>query len=341
MIPSLTAMNYDRDRVRELANSISLLDYAAQTIEFKKVGATEWSAHCPRHIDKTSSLFVSTDKNRFYCQSCHVGGDLISWMRIFEGKSYTEAVEKICEMTGGSAEKLKQCEAMGVYQRLRDMMMVNAPKHIDRKTYDESILRQYSSRPPEEWINEGIDWDIMKRFGVKIDDDNNRIIYPVYDDQDRLIGIKGRTRYKDYKLLGIQKYMNYMKIGTTDFFQGMKQNRQNIINKDEIIIVEGLKSVMKLTGWGYDNSVASETSSLSPGQLEIILRMHTRNVVVAFDQDVSYEKAVKTMKQLSRYTNVFIIHDTDGLLESKDSPCDKGLEVWEQLYNGRRKIYVR
>ena len=330
-------MNYDNEHLLEVCDKIDLLDYAQRSIEFNKKGS-EWVAHCPLHIDKTPSLFISPSKNRFYCQSCHVGGGIISWLKTFEGLSFNGAVEKICSITGDSVESLKSCDALHYYKQLRSIIEEKPKKDHQRNIYIDDPMQAYSDQLPEEWIEEGIDLAVMKAFGIRIDEGTNRIVYPVYDNDDYLIGIKGRTRYKDYKVLGIQKYMNYTKIGSVDFFQGMKQNRNHIIEKNEIIIVEGIKSVMKLSGWGYDNAVAAETSALSPGQVEILLKMQIRNIVAAFDKDVSYDRVAKIMKPLYRYTNVFIIYDNDNLLDTKDAPCDKGLEVWKKLYNGRTKL---
>ena len=58
-------IQYDPAFIDSAVNSINLLDYAESTYEFKKRGR-EYFAHCPLHIDKTPSLAINPDNNRFY-----------------------------------------------------------------------------------------------------------------------------------------------------------------------------------------------------------------------------------------------------------------------------------
>ena len=134
------------------------------------------------------------------------------------------------------------------------------------------------------------------------------------------------------------KYMNYYKIGTVDYFQGMKQAESFIKEKKEIIILEGLKSVMKVDSWGYHNAVSAETSTLNEYQIELLVKMSVKNVVIAFDKDVQFKKIKKFTSLLKKFTNCFAIIDNKKLLNDKDSPCDKGLDVWKQLYERRVRL---
>ena len=132
--------------------------------------------------------------------------------------------------------------------------------------------------------------------------------------------------------------MNYNKLFILDFLTGMKQAEPYIHQQNEIIIVEGLKSVMKLDGWGYHNVVSAETSTLNEYQIELLIRMQIKNVVIAFDRDVELKKIKECVSLLKRFTNVYIIYDKWRLLDNKDSPCDKGLETWKKLYEGRMRV---
>ena len=106
----------------------------------------------------------------------------------------------------------------------------------------------------------------------------------------------------------------------------------------EIIIVEGLKSVMKLDQWGFHNTVSAETSSINEYQIELLIRMQVKNVVIAFDKDVGLPKIKECVKLLKKFTNVYVVYDKWNLLKEKDSPCDQGREVWQTLYDRRMKL---
>jgi len=120
--------------------------------------------------------------------------------------------------------------------------------------------------------------------------------------------------------------------------QGMKQAEPFIKEQNEIIILEGIKSVMKLDGWDFHNAVSAETSTLNDYQIELLIRMQIKNVVIAFDKDVPLKKIKECTKLLKRFTNVWVVCDRWKLLDEKDSPCDKGLEIWQTLYERRMRL---
>jgi hypothetical protein len=41
------------------------------------------------------------------------------------------------------------------------------------------------------------------------------------------------------------------------------------------------------------------------------------------------------MKPLTMFTNVSYIYDKENLLKDKESPYDRGFDIWEKLYEGR------
>lgn len=333
----------DRERLRELEDKVDLLEYAQTSFDFRKGGDDAYFCHCPLHVDKTPSLKISKNRNVFHCFSCGKGGGLLSWLMNIEGLSFNDAVDKICRLAGEDVKNLKVSSAMKFYQDIKrstDAALI-VPNQIERKILPVSAIEKFSSDLPQEWIEEGISPEAMKKYQVRIDYDSNRIVYPVWDNQDRLIGFKGRTRFKDYKALKIQKYMNYTKLGTVDYFGGMKENRRNIEAKGEAIIFEGVKSGYKAYSWGVDNWLSSETSALNKQQVIVLLQAGIKNVVIAWDNDVSWDKIVEKTKTLRNFANVYAIRDTNGLLgkkEDKMSPVDKGREVWERLYAERKRI---
>lgn len=333
----------DREKLRELEDKVDLLEYAQTSFDFRKGGDDAYFCHCPLHVDKTPSLKISKNRNVFHCFSCGKGGGLLSWLMNIEGLSFNDAVDKICRLAGEDVKNLKVSSAMKFYQDIKrstDAALI-VPNQIERKILPVSAIEKFSSDLPQEWIEEGISPEAMKKYQVRIDYDSNRIVYPVWDNQDRLIGFKGRTRFKDYKALKIQKYMNYTKLGTVDYFGGMKENRRNIEAKGEAIIFEGVKSGYKAYSWGVDNWLSSETSALNKQQVIVLLQAGIKNVVIAWDNDVSWDKIVEKTKTLRNFANVYAIRDTNGLLgkkEDKMSPVDKGREVWERLYAERKRI---
>lgn len=332
--------HYNSEALKEMCDQIDLLEYAKQSVDFTRRGRDTYAAHCPLHVDKTPSLFITPSRNAFYCQSCHQGGNILTWLIKMEHLSFKEAAEKICQLSGKDISKMQICESLRYYKSLKRMKEDEEPKIIKRDILPEQSIEKYSDEIPQEWLDEGISADIMKKFQIRIDRSANRIVYPVRDKNFNLIGFKGRTRFQNYKSLNVQKYMNYTKIGTIDFFAGMKESHDYIKEKNEIIIFEGIKSVMKLWSWGKQfNAVSSETSVLNMEQIKIILEMGIKNVVIAYDNDVYIGEIRKKMQFLKRLVNVFAVIDSKKILsEEKMAPVDDGEKIWNELYEGRIKI---
>lgn len=334
-------MQYDSERINEVCEQIDLLAYASQTMEFIQSG-TNWFTQCPKHDDKTPSLCIYPEQNTYHCFSCGRHGNLLTWIMDYEDKGFLDALQKVSHLSNVSINNLQQADIVKALKQIRKLSTVrDKDKTVTHPIIDYAEYDKYSREVPELWESEGIDPWIMSKYDIRVDHSSNRIVYPVYDNDDNLIGVKGRTMFPNYKELGIQKYMNYYKLGTTDFFIGMKQNRQSIIDKNEIIILEGIKSGMKIEAWGYDNWVASETSHLNDSQIQILISLHVKRVVIAYDADVDFKAICKNTRLLRRFTDVYVVRDKDRLLgkpEEKRSPCDMGKEVWDYLYKKKELL---
>lgn len=333
-------MQYSQEALEEMANQVDLLEYASRSVDFVKHSGVTYYAVCPFHTEKTASLAVKSDEKFFHCFGCGVSGNIYTWIQLTEHLTFDQAVQKVADITNSDINDYIESESMSFYKLLNRLStkketVVNRTILDIDKDYNEKFIDEI----PQEWIDEGISADEIKKYEIRIDPISNRIVYPVRDADFQLIGVKGRTRFKNFKELKIMKYMNYHKLGgRLDYFQGMMQAFDHIKETNEVIIVEGIKSVMKLDQFGYHNAVAAETSTLSIYQIELLIRMQVRNVVIAFDKDVEMKKIQGCVKLLKKFTNVYVVYDKWNLLDAKDSPCDKGIDTWKTLYERRVKL---
>lgn len=330
---------YDDDMLNEISNNVNLVEYIGQYIDLKQKGK-EYFGKCFGHVDKTPSLSVNPIKNRYYCHSCGIGGSIIGFLIEYEKLSFEEAVEKASRLA--NVDLSTMCKSQTVIM-LKKINNTNKVKEIFiHEIFDKGILNQYSKAPITEWLDEGINQSEIDLFEIMIDDKSNRIIYPVYDTQGNLINIKGRTRFKDYKAMKLNKYINYYTVGVVDYFQGLNISLNDIKESGEFIIFESIKSVMKLRKYGKKNSASAEKHTLTDEQIKIIIQLHV-DVVFAFDTDVSYnDKDIKdSIDKIKLFTNVYIIEDKNKLLggaEAKNSPVDIDQQTWETLYRERVRI---
>jgi len=333
-------LKYSQEALEEMADQIDLLEYAGHSVDFVKHSGNTYFAVCPFHYEKTASLAVNTDENFWHCFGCGRSGNIYKWIQLTEGLTFDQSVKKVASITNSDIHDYVESETMSFYKLLNRLSKPKQNVIIDRTILDidKDYNQKFIDEVPQEWIDEGISAEEMKKYEIRVDPMSNRIVYPVRDTEFNMIGVKGRTRFKNYKDLKIMKYMNYNRIGILNYFTGAMQASDYIKETKEIIIVEGLKSVMKLDGFGFHNAVSAETSTLSEYQVELLIRMQVRDVVIAFDKDVRLQKIQECTRLLKRFTNVYVVYDKWGLLQDKDSPCDQGREVWGTLYERRFRI---
>lgn len=333
-------VKYDDSVIDEIIENIDLVDYVGHQLDLKQQGR-EYFAHCPKHIDKTPSLSITPANNKFYCFSCGRGGNIINYMMLYEGMSYEQAIEKAARLANVDLAHMCQSQTVLINRKLKKMVkrMEKEPhKILEWKEYE-----RYKVSSVPEWESEGISPQVLRTYDIRIDEDANRIVYPVTDMEGNLINIKGRTRFENYKLLKVPKYINYYPVGVLDYFQGYAQAKDYIAESGEVKIFESIKSPMKLWEAGIRDCVSAESHNLTREQIEWLVKSGNKTAVLCWDSDVNYQnKSVKSyINLLKRFMNVYILNDKEGLLggiEAKNSPADCGLEIWEHLYKNRQKV---
>lgn len=332
--------NYDDEMLKQINENADLLSYVSETLELEQRGNDYW-AHCPLHTDLTPSLSFTPAKNSYYCFSCGKSGGIIGYLIDYEKMSFNEAVEKAAKIANLDLSKMCHSKTITFLKKIRSLSTKQSDIY-EHPILNTSALSKYEVQPVKEWLDEGIDQDVIDLFEVRIDTWNNRIVYPVYDICGNLINIKARTRYPNYKQMKIPKYINYFTVGVMDYFQGLNITLEYVLEKKEIIIFESVKSVMKAYGWGYRNCASAEKHTLTKEQIDLLVKLRV-NVVFAYDSDVDYRRddVRSSIDKLKRLTNVFIVYDKQRLLggaESKNAPVDCGKEIWETLYGQKKKI---
>ena len=327
-------MKYDNESLAAMCSKFDLLGYMQDKYKFIFQGG-HYYCKCPFHLEATPSCMV--ENNRYYCFGCGAQGGPIDAVRNIENLSFNDAVDKIAQMTGSEVKRLKSCEMLKFFKEVK-RIKEKPVKEVTHTILDDDFYTKFSDEIPSEWLEEGMSARVIKKYEIRVDSSSNRIVYPVYDTENRLIGVKGRTRFSNHKDLGIAKYMNYTKVGVVDYFMGWKQNYSTIQKNKACIIFEGIKSVMKLDDFSSQIGLAAETSCLNDEQVHLLIKSGIKDITIAFDSDVKKDKIIKCTEKLRRFANVYVIQDRHHLLKEKESPVDEGKEVWEILYKERERI---
>ena len=196
-------------------------------------------------------------------------------------------------------------------------------------------MERYEKRPDKlaVWEQEGISRASLDKFQVRYDGFSDRLVYPIRSPEGKIVNIGGRTLDEHWKEKNLRKYTYFMSWGELKTIYGFAENLENIKRQGEIILFEGCKSVLMADTWGINNAGAILTSHLNPNQMKLLIELGCR-VVFALDKEVSI-RSDHNIARLKQFVNVEYIWDGAGLLDEKDSPVDKGPEVWKKLYEGR------
>lgn len=203
---------------------------------------------------------------------------------------------------------------------------------IEEDMLDNSFLTQFAQYPHQNYIDDGVSYETQVKFGISYDYLDNRIITPIRNNEGELLSFKGRTCNEDYKINGIPKFIYYYPILAENYLYGYYENYFDLLSSDEIYIGEAEKFVLQMDTMGFNNSLAVSKKVISEKQLTQLFKLG-KSIILCFDNDVTIEEINSECKKFKRLLKVYYIKDTLGLLGRKDSPTDKGKEVFQRLIN--------
>ena len=222
--------------------------------------------------------------------------------------------------------------------------------------YPAEILTYFTKYYHPSWLKDGITKEAMDRFQIKFSIGQNKIIIPHFDINGRLVGIRGRTiDKKEAEEFG--KYRP-VQIGKTIYahplqfnLYGIYEHKEGIKARRSAIIAEAEKSVMLDEGYygNLSNTVACCGSSFNKYHISLLTDiLGAEEIVVALDkeyQDWRDDKAKQYKKKIlelchkyKNQANFSYIWDYENLLNEKDSPFDKGKDIFAYLYKNRIKV---
>lgn len=200
---------------------------------------------------------------------------------------------------------------------------------------DEDVFAEYDNIEHISWLREGIVPPICDRFGIMYDYRHKRIVIPWrHWMTGECIGTNARTTIEGYDILGIQKYMFSKGMNKSCTLYGLYENWDYIQKAKSVIVFEAEKSVLKACSLGYNNCVALGSKRLSAEQERVLLGLGV-DIIFALDQDVRCEEVLLMCDKFWGVRNSYFIFDKKGLLESKDSPIDRGMDIFDELLNSK------
>lgn len=356
---------FDQAAVSQVQQANDIVDVISEHLSLKKKGR-EMVGVCPFHDDHRPSLYVNVSKQIFKCFACGAGGDVFKFVQMRENLSFPQAVERLAERVG---IKLQLARGPKTKDQTTDvdpnkLAKVNAwaAAHFEKNLADKEkgkhardylAERQIEPESVKKWrLGLAVSNDDLfraaqaRRVPIKLleqaglvvpqmgsasfaDKFINRLMFPITDVTDRVIGFGGRTLDG-----GGAKYINSP---TTALFDksnclyGLQQARHQIGSTGLAVVVEGYTDSIMAHSKGCGNVVATLGTSFTVGHGRL-LRRYAKKVVLVFDSDTAGIEAANRALEvcLSQHIDIALA----SMPEGKD-PCDfllsAGKEQFEQL----------
>lgn len=309
------------------------------------------------HCGDSHKLYYYRDTKSFHCYTSCGHMDVFTLVEKVNNIEFAESVRYIMkkfniEDDSNAFEDSYMVDNPSDYFRMQ-MKPIEFPKI---KVLNSGLLECYYRLSHISWINDGISPRSIKKYGVRYSIIDNKIIIPHTDKDNNLIGVRSRNLDRELVNSG-KKYMpifhdgEILKHPTGANLYGMGENKDNIDKLKVAILFESEKSVLQLDTMLPNMSIGLcvSGSSLTECQLELLKERDIDEVIIATDKEfyevgddyemVYAQKIINVFaNKLKPFFRVSVLWDTMGLLDRKDSPTDKGLEVFKKLMDSR--IYL-
>jgi DNA primase len=307
--------------IEKIKDEIDIVDVIGDCLELKRAGVN-YKGVCPFHNEKTPSFVVSPAKQIYHCFGCGAGGDVIKFVEEYKNISFSEAVEFLAERAGLELEvqeiardpredaknrlyELNKSAAIFYRENLRKTE--KALRYLQRREIDHKSIQIYGlGYAQDSWTalldylkSQGFTIAEMLSVGLIIHSEKrdsyydrfrNRLMFPILDTRQRVIGFGGRAIDDSQK----PKYLN-----STDsevFNKGWNLFSLNLLRKKsrerKLILAEGYMDVIALFQSGIYYAVASLGTALTKEQVQLI-KKNAEDVYICYDTDQAGRKATK------------------------------------------------
>ena len=322
----------EKELVRSRTDIVALV---SQYTQLRKTGS-RYKACCPFHQEKTPSFHVDPEFGRWRCfGACSEGGDVFKFLQKAENLTFREALERLAERAGVTliGNAVDREEAKRAQSERERLYAVNAlALRFFRESFGRARLAQEYARKrglthqtmenfsvgyaPDDWSalaeylqaqrahledaeKAGLVFASRRGDGSYTDRFRGRLIFPIIDTQERIVGFGGRL------LVPAENAPKYLNSPETPIFSKSKllyalnRARKAVEKADLILIVEGYTDAVACHQAGIENVVATLGTSLTDEHVHLI-RRYTRNIVLSFDADDAGARAALRAAELFR-----------------------------------------
>ncbi len=307
-------MRYSDDIIEEVRMKNDIVDVISQYVKLTRKGSSYFGL-CPFHNEKTPSFSVTPSKQMYYCFGCGAGGNVYNFIMEYENYSFGEALSHLADRAGVELPKIEysrearekaeqraalleinKLAARYFYYQLRGESGKTAYGYLTGRGLSEETIRKfglgYSDKYSDDLYrylkNKEYSDELLRESGLFNVDERrgmydkfwNRVIFPIMDVNNRVIGFGGRVMGD-----GKPKYLNSPE--TKIFDKGRNLYGLNVARttrKNYLILSEGYMDVITMHQAGFTNAVASLGTALTSGHASLVKR-YTKEVLLLYDSD--------------------------------------------------------
>jgi DNA primase len=350
-------------RIKEQADIVQVI---GECVDLKKAGV-RFLGCCPFHNEKTPSFSVHPGQQFFHCFGCGASGDVLEFQMKYHNLDFPTAMKELARryqieipeksMSPQEQEKRHRRKLMyAVNEKVMSIwkeclhqsgLAVEGRKYLQERGIPLTIQKQfglgYAPSPDvagwdylgsklkgeEHQVAIELGLLVKKEKGGTYDRFRDRVLFPIYDRQGKVLGFGGRVIGE-----GQPKYMNSPEsqiFNKSASLLGLYQQGDEIRRRKQAILVEGNFDLVSLVVHGCPNVVAPLGTALTAQQLKL-LKGYAEDCVLLFDGDSAGVKAA--MRSVPLFLSEEIAGKVALLPEGHDPDTfirEKGLAALEGL----------
>lgn len=308
--------------LEQIRQANDIVEVVNSYVPLKRAGAN-YRALCPFHKEKTPSFHVHPQRQIWHCFGCGRGGDVFRFVMEYENMDFVSAVRRLAERAGialertsragsGSSGELKE-KLWKLHEQVTQWFQDNLRHAPNAQAYlakrglsDAAIARWRIGYAPEAWDalrnwanQKKIPSELLEQAGLLVRNDQGhvydrfrgRIMFPICDDQGRVVAFSGRILTED------KQQAKYVNSPETPIFQksrvlfALDRAKRPMTEAGFAVVCEGPLDALSSHEAGVDNVVAPQGTALTEHHARL-LRRFVSEVVLLFDGDDAGQNAV-------------------------------------------------
>lgn len=364
-----------QDIINQILDKVNINEVIAEYIPVLPDG-TGFKSVCPFHNDTHPSMKISPSKKIFKCFSCGAGGNVIQFVARYEKISFPEAVTKLAKRIGIEIQENRDpnYEAKKkLYQILEEsnnfyrFYLENSEEgkialdYLNKRGINKDVIDKFEiGLAPQEkdYLHQALN---QKEFGVieqvesgmikkdrndsVIDTFRGRIVFPIKDSNNRVVGFSGRVYLpndKNPKYLNSNENLIFHK---SDLLYNYYNSQEMARKENAIFVFEGFMDVIAAYRDGVSNAVATMGTALTKQHLKSLNALASK-VILCFDGDQAGIGATTKAAQVFSLENKipYAVQLPDGLdpdeylkkygeTSLKKFLSENQINVYEYIYN--------